>query len=183
MRCFIAITLPEAALDQLEALAARIPAGRISPRENMHLTLVFLDEIDHDQAEELHLALSEIHHPALDIDIKGLDLFSSPTPDLLFAAIDPSPALVHLQEKVSTAARNSGISLKRRRFRPHVTLARFNRAPTGPAAERLAEFLGVYSLEMTLSFHAERVSLIQSELGRGPSRYTELAAYDLISVI
>ncbi len=179
MRCFIAITPPEAALDQLEALAARIPSGRISPRENMHLTLVFLDEIDHDQAEELHLALSEIHHPALDIDIKGLDLFSSPTPDLLFAAIDPSPALVHLHEKVATAARASGITLKRRRFRPHVTLARFRRAPVGPEAGRLVDFIAVNSLETALSFRANGFALIQSELGKGPPRYSELARYEL----
>ncbi|NDR57490.1 RNA 2',3'-cyclic phosphodiesterase [Aliiruegeria sabulilitoris] len=179
MRCFLAITPPDPVLDRLEMLSARLPVGRTPPRENLHLTLAFLDEVPEMQARDLHLALSEISHPAVEVTFAGLDLFGGAKPEILHAAVRPEPGIVHLHDKVQQAARQSGLALKRTRFRPHVTLARFNRAPSGEAADRLADFLRANALAEIPGFRAESFSLYQSELGHGPARHSELARYEL----
>ncbi|SDI80108.1 RNA 2',3'-cyclic phosphodiesterase [Aliiruegeria lutimaris] len=179
MRCFLAISLPDPVLDRLEMLAARLPVGRVPPRENLHLTLVFLGDVAEMQARDLHLALSEITHPAVEISFAGLDLFGGAKPEILHAAVRPEPGIVHLHDKVQQAARRSGLELKRTRFRPHVTLARFNRAPSGEAADRLADFLQANALADIPGFLAESFSLYRSELGHGPARHSELACYEL----
>lgn len=47
-------------LDVLERLQGEIPVGRIVPRKNPHVTLVFLDEQSVQLLEALHHDLAEI---------------------------------------------------------------------------------------------------------------------------
>ena len=54
-RLFIGITLPDEAVDALvadqAALSPHLKTGRASSRENLHLTLIFLGEVDEDRLD------------------------------------------------------------------------------------------------------------------------------------
>ena len=179
MRCFVAIRPTEDVLDRLESLASLVPVGRTPPRDNLHLTLAFLDELAPEDVNDIHQALSEITHPPVPVAFQGIDLFGTSRPVILHAVVEADPLLVHLHEKIVQAARGCGIALKRRRFRPHVTLARFNRAPAGADAQRLGAFLAANAMSEIPGFQAKAFSLYQSRLGGGPARHDELASYPL----
>ncbi|RYH10842.1 RNA 2',3'-cyclic phosphodiesterase [Tropicimonas sp. IMCC6043] len=176
MRLFVAISLPEGLLDRLEALAARLALGRPTPRENLHLTLAFLDEVAETVLPELDDALGAIHLPSVPVAFTGLDLFGARSPEILHASVRQAPGLIQLHESVLRAARGTGLSLARRRYRPHVTLARFNRPP---ATDRLGAFLADNALAPLPGFEAESFALFRSTLGHGPARHEELARYPL----
>lgn len=179
MRCFVAIPLPDDVLDKLGGLQAIIPVGRITPRENLHLTLAFLGETSEQSARAAHQALAELRDEPFSVEISGVDLFGGRRPQILFAAIRGSGPLQALHRKTVQALRSAGIPMRRERYRPHVTLARFNRFPKQTEGDRLAEFLLANGTFSAGPFDVGRFCLYRSELNRGPAIHTELACYPL----
>jgi len=96
---------------------------------------------------------------------------------VLYAALRPDPRLSRLRNKVVRVAQGAGIDLRRERFSPHVTIARFsNGAGRGPRMQRWLEGRAgfAYGPVATAAF-----SLFRSELGASGATYTELARYPL----
>lgn len=177
MRLFAAIPLPLGLRDRLEMLQSGLPEGRPVPPENFHVTLGFFDECDRHVAEDIHAALSVIRGPAPALMFDGLGIFGDGRPRVLYAALRPDPVLTRLRDKVLTAARGAGLNLRRERYVPHVTLARFPAGTgRGPRLERwLAERAGFAHGPVAVSDFA----LFRSDLGSGGAVYTELARYPL----
>jgi 2'-5' RNA ligase len=93
------------------------------------------------------------------------------------ATVERSDRLDWLQQKVSTVARNCGIEVERRKFRPHVTLARFpNGAETG---HHIAQFMASFSTFKAGPWLADHFALYSSRASGNGRIYTEQAAYDL----
>jgi RNA 2',3'-cyclic 3'-phosphodiesterase len=106
---------------------------------------------------------------------------STPSPrwsaGLVFATVLPDEGLTALQSKVERIARMAGADLPRRRFRPHVTLARSSRQPKGPARDRMAAALG---MPVAIpGFTATEVVLYRSTLGAGGALHEPLETYPL----
>ena len=179
MRAFVAVDLAEPWLDALEGLQAHMRTGRVVPRENLHLTLAFLGEAREDELEELHDALGALPRRQVVLRAAGLDLFGSATaPRILHLAVADSPELTALQAGVVRGARKTGLELERRRFRPHVTLARFSRtarADPGALARFLADHAGFGLPEMA----AQSMGLYASMLRPDGAEYEALATYPL----
>ncbi len=100
------------------------------PSENCHLTLAFLGDVGEIQLERLarNLGQSLADKPG------GALLFNEDSPfpfnarpKFIAALAENTEWLKNLQSSCVKAARKSCIELDRRRFVPHVTLARLNR--------------------------------------------------------
>ena len=50
MRLFVALALPDAVADELLMMQEGVPGARWSDRENLHLTLRFIGEVDGSDA-------------------------------------------------------------------------------------------------------------------------------------
>jgi 2'-5' RNA ligase len=109
----------------------------------------------------------------------GLGTFGEMERGLVFASIVlADPGLSALAGQGGTGrAHGGGRSCRDRRFRPHVTLARANRQPTGPARDRLAVALGT-RLDIP-GFEAGELVLYQSTLSPSGARHDPLAYYPL----
>lgn len=179
MRAFVAIPLPEEVADIVERLQGDLSVGRVVTRENLHLTLAFLGDLEPGLVEEVHGALSEIEAAAVTMDMRGVDVFGADQPRLVFAGVEPNAGLTALRDKVNSAVREVGVELPRKRFRPHVTLARFHRRMPQHELDRLGAFLethGAFRLEL---FEVARFGLYRSHLSQDGAWYEELAHYDL----
>ena len=112
------------------------------------------------------------------VSIAGVEQFSTgKQPRALVALVERSDRLDWLQQKASTVARNCGIEVERRKFRPHVTLARFpNGAETG---HHIAQFMASFSTFRAGPWIADHFALYSSRHGGSGRLYTEQAAYDL----
>jgi 2'-5' RNA ligase len=132
-RLFVALPVPEEVATDLIVLQSGVPDARWVQPENFHVTLCFAGEVQGGVLRDLEEELSDIAGPPFSVAIAGVEQFSSgKQPRALVASVVKSDRLDWLHQKVSTVARNCGIEVERRKFRPHVTLARFgNGAETG----------------------------------------------------
>ena len=177
IRAFAAIPVPEDVADILEDLQEDLPAGNPVPGENMHLTLAFLGEVRQPDLEEVHLAFERLRAPPFEVALTGLGQFGGSAPRAVYAAVEDDPALRHLQAKVEQAARGAGIDLPRRRFVPHVTLARLKGRRDEAAA--VATFTTRRATISVPPFEADAFCLFRSLLRRDGPVYDELARYPL----
>ena len=178
-RLFVALPVPEEIADNLVVLQSGVPDARWVPAENFHVTLCFAGEVQggamRDFEEELIRILPALH--SLSLSPASSKFSSGKQPRALVATVEKSDRLDWLQ-KVSTVARNCGIEIERRKFRPHVTLARFgNGAETG---HHLAQFMASHSTLKAGPWIADHFALYSSRSGRSGSIYTEEAAYGLM---
>ena len=176
MRLFVALSLPETVRDRLAALSQGIPSAKWVAPENLHLTLRFIGEVDHAQADDIHDALGRLDCEAFQLTVTGLDTFGEGRKvRQLWAGVESDPALQRLQSKVELAVQRAGLPPERRKFKPHVTLARFKTSP----GSKLGEFIQQYGLLRVGPFSVSDFVLYSSQLSPGGSIYREEAAYPL----
>jgi len=147
-------------------LAPRLIGNWVS-KENLHLTLAFLGEVQ--RAEPVIDALEGIAPLKRPLPLKGVGLFGHP-PLVLFAGVDdPKGELMRLYRDIHKRLAFPGSG---RRFSPHVTLARIKRLI---AADRPIDT--AYWDGRRLGNVSPVLSLIRSRLGpEGPS-YETLATW------
>ena len=179
IRAFVAIALPESVVRSLTAAQAGLPAGRPVAPENSHLTVAFLGEHPEPVIEDVHLALDKIRAPGFALTLSGTGLFGAKRPRVLYAQVNPEPALGRLRKKVLQAARGAGLALPRTRHSPHVTLARFNAGLGGGEAQEMRDFAARRLGFSAGPFEVAEFRLIRSTLGRNGPVYDELATYPL----
>ena len=176
LRLFVALALPAMLKTQLAAMAGGIPGARWVPPENYHLTLRFIGEVEPWQAEEVDAALAAIRAPRFDLALKGVGTFEKGGRiSALWVGAERSEALHHLQGKVETALQRVGLEPERRRFAPHVTLARTDKAPP----DKLVGFVHAHSLFRAPTVPVEQFTLYSSRLGKEQAVYTPEVDYDL----
>ncbi len=171
MRAFVAIDPDEDACDALEAVQTGLPSARRTPRDNLHLTLLFLGDQPQHLLHALDDDLTAIRAQPFTIVLQGLGVMGD---HALHAQAVLSPQLDALHTAVARAARAAGIVPERRRFRPHVTLARL-RDPDDP---RLAPWL-TRQAGFAARMRVTGFSLFRSDLRPDGARHTELAHYPL----
>lgn len=176
MRAFIALPVPDDVADAAGRLQAMLPTGRPVAPDALHLTLAFLDDQPEPVLQDLHFELDTIRAAPLTLRFTGLDIFGGPRPRILMATIAPDAGLDTLHRQVSAACRRAGITLQRRKFHPHVTLARFGPADS-PAA--LSRFLTDHGATPLPDCHLTEFALIASTLHPDGARYDDLARYPL----
>jgi 2'-5' RNA ligase len=176
MRLFVAIPLPFDLRERLARLGGGLPGARWVPEDNLHLTLRFLGEVDGRQAHDLDAAFSRIHMPAFQVQLAGLDCFGERNKvHSLWVGVERNPELMRLREKVENACQAAGMPPDGRKYKPHVTLARFKQHP-GP---KLQEFLSRHNLLRPAPFTVDRFALFSSFLQHSGAIYSEEAEYPL----
>ena len=173
MRLFIALSLPEEARDALDDLQSRFSVGRPTPYENLHLTLAFLGEQDEETTEAVHDALQTLRAPALDLTLAGASIFGGRHGQAVALEADGNAPMNELRDRVLARLRSVGVAPERRRFRPHVTLARLKgQADASP-------LLAVLASASIGPFACNSFSLFASTLHQDGALHEELARYPL----
>ncbi|MBE1236453.1 RNA 2',3'-cyclic phosphodiesterase [Phaeovibrio sulfidiphilus] len=176
IRLFTAIALPEAVRDHLEDLSAVLPGATWMDGDALHLTLRFIGEVDEDVADGIHAALSRVRAAPFEVSVRDLGVFGKDhRARILWAGVELSGALRGLKASIDTALRSQGLELEKRRYTPHITLARLK----NPDEIRLRDFVESRNLAASVRFRAESFSLYSSVLTRGGAHYTQEAVYPL----
>jgi 2'-5' RNA ligase len=178
MRVFVAIDLPDPVRNAIETLQEALPLGRAVDAEQLHLTLAFLGEQPVDRVEAAHEALEAVAAPAFDLRLTGLGVFDERRPRVVWAGVAEDGPLRGLRARVLSALRGAGLAVERRRFRPHVTLARLDPLDGGGEA-RLAGFLSRWQAFPCPAFRVEGFGLWRSTLRPDGAIHEELARYPL----
>jgi 2'-5' RNA ligase len=187
-RLFVAVAIPEvvkAKMEEAQAELRRAVPGhgvRWTRREQFHLTLKFLGEVDAARVEALGEAIRAACRGfgALHLRAERVGFF----PDLRYPRVvwtgvqDQAERLPRLQQAVDAATRDFTIEQKDERFTGHVTLARIKaiRRPEtgalGKAAAGLAE-------EVFGQWTAGSIELMRSVLSPQGASHSSLATIAL----
>jgi RNA 2',3'-cyclic 3'-phosphodiesterase len=175
MRLFVALALPEAVAQGLMRIQSGVPGARWSEREQLHLTLRFIGEVDGSDAADIDDALSLINAPRFALELHGVGEFGGKNPRALWAGVRDPAAVTHLARKIETAIQRIGLPAEQRKFVSHVTLARLRAAPRG----RVLDYLTDHALYASGPFAVESFILYSSVLTDDGSIYTPEREYGL----
>ena len=174
-RLFTALEVPDDVAEALSTYRGGLSGARWIDVENYHVTLRFLGDVDEETAREAAYLLGQVRRAPLEVSIEGLDAFGGDRPRALIARVAASPAIVELQAEHERLMRRAGLPAERRKFAPHVTLARLRDA--SPRA--VAEYLGLRGGPPGLVFRADQFVLYSSRDSVGGGPYVVEAAYPL----
>ena len=182
MRLFAAADLPEAVREALAqwgvAAAGASTALRPVPAERLHLTLVFLGSRAAEEAERIGELVTACADGPVPAELGDVLWLSPRRPHVLTVGLrDPAGRIGELQARVQHAlVSGAGHQAERRRYLPHVTVARVRRdARLRPGDVALPQV-------PRASFALEALTLYRSETAptRPPSpRYEALAQVPL----
>jgi len=175
MRLFVALPIPDAVAGPLMLLQGGVPGARWQSREQLHLTLRFIGEVDGRDARAIDDVLAGIDAPAFDLQLHGVGQFGNKQPHTLWAAARPNDMLDHLARKVDSAIRRVGQPQDAHKFMPHVTLARL----CNPEMEKLRQWLVDHALSTSAEFAVNAFCLYSSKLTSDGSIYRVEQEYPL----
>lgn len=165
-RLFTGIELPAPVAADLAGLQGGLPNARWVDPGDFHITLSFLGDVSRTTANEVDEMLARLKKPAMRLRIVGLDLFGSKKPTSIFARVASDRALSELQAAHDSILRRLDVPVQKRRFTPHVTLARTARCEPGA----IAKFMGQAAGYMSDPFPVRRTVLYSARdsVGGGP---------------
>lgn len=175
MRLFVALSIPDAVANTMFLLQSGVPGAKWQTREQLHLTLRFIGEVDGRDANAIDDALSAISSPRFELALKGVGEFGGKNPHALWASVSDPAAVTHLAKKIETAIQRIRLPAEERKFTPHVTLARLRGAPTGKVVDWLAD----HALYASAPFAVSEFALYSSQLSHGGSIYVPERVYPL----
>jgi 2'-5' RNA ligase len=175
IRLFVALALPDAVGEGLLLLQGGVPGARWSQREQLHLTLRFVGEVDGRDAAAIDDALAAIRAPRFTLELKGIGEFGGKNPRALWCGVREDAAVLHLQRKIESALQRIGLPAEERKFAPHVTLARLRGAPR----DRVITFLVTHALYASLPFEVTNFILYSSQMTPNGSIYRPERSYAL----
>jgi len=178
MRLFISIEIPENIKDRIIEVRKQLPKfeGKVIEKENLHLTLKFLGEVDENQIEEITNKLDQIKFNSFNAEIDSIGFFDNRN-----SKIYPKRMIVWL------GVRNCEILQKEideklkeffepeERFMSHLTIARVKNVNNKKEfTERL------YKINIPpMNFYVNNFSLKESMLTPKGSIYKTLESYNL----
>ncbi len=128
-RLFTGLTLPASIQDQLCLMKGGIASARWIEPDDLHLTLRFFGDMDPASASELASALDHIRPAPFTLRLGDLGFFGGKSPRMVWIGAHPSEPLSALQQAHEMLAQRLGYPPEKRKYTPHVTLARLRGGP------------------------------------------------------
>ena len=176
-RLFVGIELPEELRRRMVMIQTGVERAKWVAEENLHLTLRFIGEVSGDVASDVAEALSTVHAAPFLLTVDGAGHFESrKRVRALWLGIERSDALNGLRDRIESALVRAGLEPERRKFKPHITIARLNDGSPGMAREWLAS----NTMFRAIPFTVEKFVLFSSHLSREKAIYTVQAEYPLL---
>ena len=161
MRLFTAVPIPEDIKDSIANISIGLPYVRWVKREQIHITLCFIGEVSNGEYDLVNEILSEVKFPAFKLELSGVGQFLTAREiDTIWLGIKDPIQISSLNSLISKQLKLNGFSIDKRKYSPHLTLARIKRASRGKIHEYMEEF----SRFQSTPFHVREFQLFSSKL-------------------
>lgn len=178
LRCFFGLALrnPEVFAplqQQLAEVATDEDKLRLSPPENLHITLAFLGALPSSQLDETKVLGASVgsKHSPLELSCRGTGHFKNS----IWVGIAEHPGLEALASDFKQAGSLLGMPNDPKPFQAHITVARF--APA--ARQKFLPIIEKFSQQYWLDFTARKAYLYLSETRQEGPRYSILKSFVL----
>jgi len=172
MRTFIALELPEEMKDEIVGLQKELEKsglfdGKLTERENLHLTLKFLGEISEEQAEDVKEILGKVKFNKFNVKISQVGVFNENFIRIIWGALS-GKELFDIQKEIDDKLKE--LFAEEERFMGHITLARPKSVP-----DKKKLIIGLESLKMSeKNYVVDKISFKKSELKKEGPVYENL---------
>ena len=166
-RLFTGIEIPQDIRLALSMKRGGLPGARWLEREDYHITLRFIGDVDHVMARDIAGALEQQSYLApFTVRLTHLDVFGGDKPRSLFVRVEQNENLSRLFQVQEKELQMTGLTPEGRKFLPHVTLARLR----GVCAGEVARYLDQTNWFEPMEFLVTRFVLYSSKgsIGGGP---------------
>jgi RNA 2',3'-cyclic 3'-phosphodiesterase len=187
-RLFIAVTVPEQVKTEIEdaqaTLRRALPSKcvRWAKREQFHLTLKFLGNVDAQRVQPLIDAVRAACQGFASLELRTERVGFFPdlhSPRVVWAGVhERQEKLPLLQRAIEAATHDFTAEASEKPFAGHITLGRI-KGLRRPEATALAEVASGLGARLFGSWTAHEVELIRSQLSPTGAHYTTLAAIPL----
>ncbi|ADZ68880.1 RNA 2',3'-cyclic phosphodiesterase [Polymorphum gilvum] len=174
-RLFTGLEIPAQTGLHLSMLRGGLRGARWIDTENYHITLRFIGDIDDRTADEVADALARIRREPIEIRLNGLGSFGNGRPHSIWARVEPSAQLAELQAEQERIIQRLRLPAERRKYMPHVTIARCRTSTNEDVAKWLMERGNFHAP----TFTAGRFVLFSSKASTGGGPYLVEEAYPL----
>lgn len=173
MRCFVAIELPEKIREELYGKSSELEKknlfrGKITEKDNLHLTLKFLGEISGEKIEKVRKRLEKIKVKRFEVSLKEFGVFNENFIKIIWVHLLNCE---ELQKEIDKKLEE--FFAKEERFQSHITIARVKFCDR----KKLIEEVKKISLEE--EFYVESFELVCSELTESGPIYNVIEKFKL----
>ena len=181
MRLFVAIDLPLSIVESFSGIREELEPHSRNLRwvrsESIHLTLKFLGEVSPPRLVPIEVQLGRIRRAAFKLSVSGVGFFPNiKAPRVLWVGVS-SQAVERLAADVDKPMSELGFPPDRRKFTPHLTLARSR--GKGHMNPKLVQAAGRFRDSDFGEFTADRFHLYESRLDPSGAVYKKLDDYRL----
>jgi 2'-5' RNA ligase len=128
MRLFVAIDLPKEIREALSVIERELRPLTHNVKwvsaESIHITLKFIGEVPEKRLEDIDAALTGLTWKAFNITVQGIGFFPGTRSPRVFWAGMEAPTMQGLTEQIDARMERLGFDKEKRKYRPHITLAR-----------------------------------------------------------
>jgi 2'-5' RNA ligase len=186
-RLFIAIDPEPALLDTIFRLTSTlkreypIKGVRYTAPQNLHLTFLFLGDIDEDLIPQIGDKLERICRNFTEFDLEFSNLGAFPSqhnPRIIWLGVKHPESVTALAKAI---IHDTGLVAEPEKagFTPHLTLGRVGESARGASTEMFSRLFAKYGNTNVGSTRIREVLLYQSTLKPGGPIYTVLSRHDL----
>ena len=173
MRVFIAIDLPENVREEIRKIQEKLPEfqGKLTEKENIHLTLKFLGEIE--SIDLINRKLGLIKFRKFKIRIDKIGVFSENFVRIVWLGVDSKcKELWGLQKEIDSKLKD--LFVEERRFMGHITIARVKGLDKNRFLSKLKD------IKVDIGFEVENFKLKKSVLTAEKPVYEDILKVDLV---
>ena len=174
-RLFSAFKVSEEAEDWLAGLELDLYGARWIDPTDFHVTIRFFGDVDRHQAADIVAGLAAARQVSFEAEITGLGCFGGNQPRALVAEIEAGEALEDLRRLHERVAQAAGLAPERRKYAPHLTLARLD----GTRPETVARFIQSFARALPAKFSVGEILLFSARPGTGGGPYIAEETFSL----
>jgi RNA 2',3'-cyclic 3'-phosphodiesterase len=174
-RLFAGLEIPSHVRQMLSSLRDGLPGARWVEPSDYHITLRFIGDISNPLAVEIDSMLADVSRSPIPVRLSGLGTFGGDKPHSIHATAELNRELAELQADIERLIRACGVAVDKRRFQPHVTLARLR----GSSPLDVAAYLSMRGYFPPQSFTLDRFALFSARASFGGGPYIIETTYPL----
>jgi RNA 2',3'-cyclic 3'-phosphodiesterase len=177
-RLFVAIDLPDEVKEHIANICFGVPGAKWVPKDQSHLTLRFIGEVDDNRYAQVSYALSEVIASGFDLTISGVGHFPPRNrPTVLWVGIEKNEEFIALKKEIDNALKTTEIAQEDRKFAAHITVARLG---LHTPVHKVAEFLSVNGLFKITAVPVRQFHLYSSVLTPSGAVHRKETTYTLL---
>jgi len=178
MRVFISINIPEKIKKEIVEIQSKLPEfkGKKTEKENLHLTLKFLGEIDEEKVEKVKARLRKVEYNAFESHLGSIGVFDNRRSKKDSRNLVTWLHLTNfrrLQKIIDESL--EGLFTREKRFMSHLTIARVKKIEDKEYF--LSELMKIKVPEV--KFKVDAFYLMESKLSEKGPKYSVIEEYKL----